>query len=81
MHGQKHQIKAISFLEILVTSHIYTTSHIYIHLFVHTLSQNHCIIRKSTRFSVSEAESRHRDFVSYGENSELISTLKGVMSL
>jgi len=51
------------------------------HIFIHALSQNHYIIRKSTRLSVSAAESRHRNFVSYGENSELISTLKGVVSL
>ena len=72
-------------LEILFTSHIYIyiyiRGHIYIPIFIHTILQNHYIIRKSARLSFSEPESRQRDFVSYGENSELISPLKRVMSL
>jgi hypothetical protein len=75
-------LRQTAFLVILVTCHIFIRSYTNIHiLFIHTLSQNHYIVRKSTSPAVSEAESRHRESVSYGENSELISTLKGVMSL
>ena len=74
-------LKANSILVILVTSNIFIRCHVNIHIFIHTLSQNHYTVRKSTRVSISVAESRHTELAGCGENSELISTLKGVTSL